>query len=145
MPSKLHGLTLSPLRIWYSRNCIWSSLSVWYLRMSCRSESISPVTRYLRRRANTDVTSVAMGPAAATQSPKEIWDERYEMLYQTASTVPSESRTAVIHCCPRLFKTPPCRLLRAGWTPLIFGKTEKCLHWVLPTHAVISVLKVKME
>lgn len=41
------SLTFNPLRIWYMRNCTWSSVSFWHLTMLLRSAPIRWVTRYL--------------------------------------------------------------------------------------------------
>lgn len=55
MTSKFHkklkypfnNLTFKPLRIWYMRNCTWSSVSFWHFTMLLRSAPIKWVTRYL--------------------------------------------------------------------------------------------------
>lgn len=43
-------LTFNPRRIWYMRNCTWSSVSFWHLTMLLRSAPIRWVTRYLPNR-----------------------------------------------------------------------------------------------
>lgn len=44
---KTKKLTFNPLRIWYMRNCTWSSVSFWHFTMLLRSAPIKWVTRYL--------------------------------------------------------------------------------------------------
>lgn len=43
----LNKLTFNPRRIWYMRNCTWSSVSFWHFTMLLRSAPIRWVTRYL--------------------------------------------------------------------------------------------------
>lgn len=40
-------VTFNPRRIWYMRNCTWSSVSFWHFTMLLRSAPIKWVTRYL--------------------------------------------------------------------------------------------------
>lgn len=47
LKASLKILTFNPLRIWYMRNCTWSSVSFWHLTMLLRSAPIRWVTRYL--------------------------------------------------------------------------------------------------
>ena len=44
---KKQKLTFNPLRIWYMRNCTWSSVSFWHFTILLRSAPIKWVTRYL--------------------------------------------------------------------------------------------------
>lgn len=42
-----NNLTFNPLRIWYMRNCTWSSVSLWHFTTLLRSAPIRCVTKYL--------------------------------------------------------------------------------------------------
>lgn len=44
--------TFSPRRIWYMRNCTWSSVSFWHFTMLFRSAPIRCVTKYLWTKGN---------------------------------------------------------------------------------------------
>lgn len=45
--------TFSPRRIWYMRNCTWSSVSFWHFTMLFRSAPIRCVTKYLWTKKET--------------------------------------------------------------------------------------------